>query len=770
MVFAAALTVAVAPLGQVARGQDLSSVVTLNKQSDVAIDRGIAYLWSKHHENQWDENLPGIFPRDKGMVTALCAYALLSSGQSHQSPRMTATLEYLAHAPLDSVYSRSFRALAISLLPSPAYRTVLADDVKYLVSAMREDGSFGYDPNAPPDEWNNSATQIAMMALAAAQSAGQDVPEWFWRRAQQHWQTCQTAEGGWSYSSAQAPAYGSMTAAGVASLYLCQEILGRQAPPGLRAYEVSPQIKRGLLWLGEHFSAYENPGRGPQYYHQWLWCIEKAAHASGRRYFGAHNWFNEAATQLVRRQDEEGKWDDEMGTAFSLLFFAQARQSVLFSKLSYEGSGDIRPNDLAHLVDWLGRTTETSVRWQVLDIDAPEEDWYDAPILYISGLAPPSLTPQEMDKLRRFCLRGGLIWSETAGNNAAFDRQMRDWYAKLLPQWPLKSIPPTDPIYTAHAPLSRPIPMLGISNGVRLLAVHVPVDLSMAYQSYDTAEGGDAFGLAANLYFHVGDVGALRRRGMPFVEPLADAPPAPARASKLSRAAATAATKPAPKSIRVALLLSGSDAEPLAYDRLAAAMARQCKVDLQIVRTPIEALDAHAAPIAILSGTQGFAFDAEQRQALRSFMNAGGLVVADALGGAAAFDIAARQQLLTLVDEAFPQVARLGMTSEVLQRPGLAIGSVSYRRAARAVYGQDNAAQLQAVSVAGRPVIIYSRDDLTAGLVGYRGHDFRGYSPASALAIMRNLILYAAQRPAPARPLLRGSVEVQVGQPEKQEN
>lgn len=823
------LTVAaMAAPGQQARGQDLGAITRLNAGSDESIDRAIAWLWSRHQDNHWNEDLPGVFPRDRGYVTVLCTYALLSAGQSHQSPRMAATLEYLARAQLQGVYAHGFRALALSLLPAPAYRSVLTEDVRYLISAMREDGAFGYEPAPPagaqtaPAEWNNSASQVALAAVSAAASAGVEVPEWFWRRAQQHWLSAQTAEGGWSYASARAPAYGSMTAAGLASLYLCQDVLGRQESLGLRPYQPSGNTERALAWLSDHFSAYENPGRGPQYYHPWLWCVERAARASGRKHFGEHNWYVEAAGQLIRRQEAAGQWEDEISTSFALLFLARARQPLLFSKLSHAGDWDIRPNDLSHLADWFGRTFESSVRWQVLDIDAGEEDWYDAPILYISGLSPPALTDGQMAKLRRFVLRGGLIWSETAGNNAAFDRQMRQWYARLLPEWPLKAISPEHRVYSARAPLERPLPMLGISNGVRLLAVHVPVDLSRAYQAFDAGEEANAFSLAANLYFHVGDPSALRRRGQPFVEPLPDAnspaatgrparrrrrpgqsaaaaqaraaaqnaaatapttapgvmPPPPAvlfsgsanvarprLAAPLSTAAKTSAsTQPARRTIRMAVLqLPGGDAEPLALERLSAAMARQCQVDLEIIRKPIEQLGKREAPIALLSSTQAFTLDKPQRAVLRAFINAGGLVVADSLGGNEAFDGAARSELLTLLDDVYPQVGRLGATSEVIQQARFPILSISYRRAARAIYGEDDAPQLQAVSVAGHPAIIYSRDDLTAGLVGYRGHDFRGYAPASAYALIRNLILYAADRPLPQGPLLKGTVDVQYG-------
>ena len=49
------------------------------------------------------------------------------------------------------------------------------------------------------------------------------------------------------------------------------------------------------------------------------------------------------------------------------------------------------------------------------------------------------------------------------------------------------------------------------------------------------------------------------------------------------------------------------------------------------------------------------------------------------------------------------------------------------------------------VGETGRVGVYYSREDLTAGLVGYNCHPVDGYQPESAYAIMRNIILLAGK-------------------------
>ena len=67
-------------------------------------------------------------------------------------------------------------------------------------------------------------------------------------------------------------------------------------------------------------------------------------------------------------------------------------------------------------------------------------------------------------------------------------------------------------------------------------------------------------------------------------------------------------------------------------------------------------------------------------------------------------------------------------------------------RKARMVLGRAKDPNLRAVLIDDRPAVLFSREDLTAGLVGYPSYACYGYDPESAYAIMRNIVLYAATR------------------------
>src|SRR4029079_7381174 len=138
---------------------------------------------------------------------------------------------------------------------------------------------------------------------------------------------------------------GSMTAAGIASLYITGNSLDSRAEGGFvngvaprcgRYSEYRP-IAGGLNWLARNFTAQKNPPEGSWYYY-YLYGIERVGILSGQRYFGRHDWYREGAAELVKRQGFNGAWDEGgpvIGTSFALLFLAKGHKSILVHKLQW---------------------------------------------------------------------------------------------------------------------------------------------------------------------------------------------------------------------------------------------------------------------------------------------------------------------------------------------------------------------------------------------------------------------------------------------------
>ena len=625
------------------------------------------------------------------------------------------------------------RANALALWPGKRHLPLLRKDVKWLISAAASDGSYTYTSagGKAAETYDNSNSQMAVLGVWAGAGRGVRVPNQYWRRIERFWIAQQANDGGWGYRKRKGPrnakTYGSMTAAGLATLYICFDNLHHKDFIHCAGSEEYKPIRDGLKWLNKHYDALDNPKLEANWFYYWLFCLERVGLASGRRHFAGRDWYADGVAELLRRRNDDGSWgygDRVSETAFALMFLSRGQSPVLLNKLQYTGKWNARPRDCANFTRWLGGDFERQANWQVVDIDSPVADWRDAPILYISGAGPVTMNDKQINKLRTFILRGGMIVSEAACNSGDFTLDMIRIYKKLFPAYPLAQLPAAHPIYSVQFKPERPPALSAVSNGVRLFAVHSPQELSLALQLGPGKAQIPSFHLLANVYLFATDKKLLRRRPAGGWPKAADFKPA--------------------ATIRVARIKykGNFDPEPLAWRRLALLMASSHRIRLEVSEPmDITALDVSKWPIAAMTGTDAFTLSPAEKAALKKYLAAGGSLVADAAGGNKTFADSLAEHVLPLAGEG----KRGLVATDVLLAGPAGGGKVAYRRdLAMALGPQRNQPRIQGVSVGGRLVIILSGDDLTGGLVGYPCYKLKGYSPDSAVRLMTNILCHLA--------------------------
>jgi len=680
-----------------------------------------------------------------GGKTALCVYALLRAGADEAKPPVSRAIKWLSQAKLEGTYAVAMRACAYAAMKDPKTREALAKDVAWLIRAAH-DGAYTYGPRSAGDPYDNSNSQMAVLGVWAGARRGVKVPAEYWRSVEVHWTNQQQADGGWGYfvrpRALSTKTYGSMTAAGLATMYVCFDTLRREQFVRCTAPSEYKPVEDALEWLARRFAASENPGKGIEWYHYWLYSLQRVALASGYRYFGGRDWYALGTANLLASQNVDGSWgygDRTVETAFALLFLAKGNEPIAFNKLRYDGRWNARPRDMANLARWLSYTFERPVNWQIVDLDSPVADWHDAPILYLSGAGPMDLSDAQVDKLRQFVYEGGTILSEAAGNNANFTLDVQKLHRRLLPTYPAQRLPEDHPIYSVNFAPHGLTGLSAVSNGIRLLAIHSPHELSLALQLADAKSRRQVFELAANVYLYVTDKGVLRPRGTnvnPSAKPFdKDNPP---------RAV-----------IRVARIKheGNCNPEPLAWQRLATRMAARHRALLS-VGEPMDMakLDAAKWHVAAMTGTGSFVLDDRDTEALKAFLADGGTLVVDAAGGAKSFVRAVEEQILPLLGDGVrgPVVSdhQIYATPEKVQK-------IAFRRDfAISLGAARNQPRLIGIDSGGRVAVFFSREDLTAALVGYAGYGIRGYTPDVASQLMTNILFYAAGI-APEQPAQR---------------
>jgi len=283
---------------------------------EAALQRAKKYVYSVQTKDQWDLPRPGppAMPNAAGMInqldiqnssqwggmTALATYAMLASGDSPQDPKLAGAIEFLKKADVRGTYALGVRAQVWNSLPRSLHKQTLElakRDRELILKNMRTDERcrpfFRYLADDTGDTGSDhSASQFAVLGLWAAEQCGAEVPTAFWKETELAWLKDQDAGGGgWSYSntfSQRMPVTPSMTAAGVATLFITNDYLHGAAAVECRGNLPHKAIDAGLAWLTAH--ADETFDMKNQFPFYTLYGIERIGLASGYKYLGAIDW------------------------------------------------------------------------------------------------------------------------------------------------------------------------------------------------------------------------------------------------------------------------------------------------------------------------------------------------------------------------------------------------------------------------------------------------------------------------------------------------
>ncbi|MFP4104983.1 MAG: DUF4159 domain-containing protein [Phycisphaerae bacterium] len=532
-----------------------------------------------------------------------------------------------------------------------------------------------------------------------------------------------------------------MAAAGLASMYVCHDYLNYQKFANCvqeRNDRTTKTIEAGLEWFDKNFTKTlkTRVGHGDHYYH--LYGVERIGLASGYKYFGNVDWYRTGTKMLLAYQKddgsfEKGKYSKVISTSYALLFLIRGRRAVILNKLRFDGDWNNRPRDCANYTKWVFQNFENEVAWQIINMSVPVREWHDAPILYISGSRAPNFTDDQIARLREFVFQGGTIFSVSEcggreiGADKGFSKGIRDAYARMFEKYELTKVPADHAIYSREAlyDLRGAVPLYQVNNGIRPLVIHTDVDLSQSWQLRRSGTFKTHYQVLANVLAYTNGKkalkGGLRARGTSlWPEEPQQKPSATIKVARIRHA-------------------GNFDPEPLAMERLSRLMTADCNVGLDVVgdKTPSELNDK--VQVAMLTGTGSFNLPASEQKALAEWVNAGGTLVIDAAGGKREFSRAAEDAIQSMFGRR--SLRYLRGNDKVFTLKGAEIRKSRLRGSGR---GTSQLPVLDTVRVKNRPAVYFSRDDLTAGLVGYNCIAVEGHEPENAYKIMRNIMLVAA--------------------------
>lgn len=691
-----------------------------------AITRIQQYLLSQQDPDtgSWEKRF-GQGSRHYGGETALITYALLQSGMSVQEPRVRAAVDFLKSIPMNGTYAVSIRAHCWAALPD-AYLGQLRADARWLLSAQSE-GLFDYGKRQAGARYDHSVTQYGLLGLWEASKRGIATGPLVWKDAERHFIDTQSADGGWAYQGSGAPT-ASMTAAGLTALLITQELIHRHQdkPPE----ELASAIRRAQDWL-DQYTETQGISFGRQYYY--LIALERASLAGGMKLVGGRDWFDDGADLILQREHGRGQVGGDLSdTAFALLFLAHGGKPVWINKLDLPGRAwNNRPNDLNLLTRRLSDQVESDLGWQAIDARRDPSDWLNAPVAYIASDQPLWFSEQEYANLRMYLDLGGMLIATPDGDPEAFGASVRKAAEQLYPGYHFERVGADDPLLTlideVDLPESRRPWVL--SNGVRDLIVLAPEDWGMRLQAANGETRGPVERVMTNLYAYATDRG-LSRSGLDAV-----------RVVREDRAEAGKV-----RAVRV-LIGDGPMLEPMAWYPLADRLFNRTGYGLAVSNIRIDKLGQVRADLAHLVGVKPEALSPAQLRAVVEYLQHGGTLLVETIGGRGAFSDTLRHQLESVLGErALPIPADHPVVTGVGLPGGWDMRRVAYRRFSTLNRGQVDSPRLLSIRVNGRDAVFISDEDISMGVLGVGFWDIDGYAKDSARGLLGNLLLYVAQQ------------------------
>jgi len=374
--------------GRSARAADAATIAQ-------AIERGKAFLLKE--------------PKDAALGRLAC-YALVKAGVDRQHPEVQkAVQQTLAQCQGTGYtparhhnYEAGVDAMLLEAVDREFYRPQLQMIADYLVARQKPHGGWFYPPEVMnrPENGDTSITQYALLGLWAADRAGIEVPVETWERAAKWLMQTQYGDGSFCYhpsplaanAGQEGPTH-TMSVAGLGSLLVIRHVLfrdgvrepeprspdpnnnpgrrfgvleraeddspkGRTKPKAARTLSASAfdePIRDGVQWNSDHFAEPKALVQYPNYY---FYGVERAGALIGGTRIGSHEWYDEGAEELLKRQTANGSWNEHSGpvaaTAWSLLFLTKATASSVVrpKRTPVVGGGDSWWEDAGCLKTW----------------------------------------------------------------------------------------------------------------------------------------------------------------------------------------------------------------------------------------------------------------------------------------------------------------------------------------------------------------------------------------------------------------------------------
>jgi hypothetical protein len=425
------------------------------------------------------------------------------------------------------------------------------------------------------------------------------------------------------------------------------------------------------------------------------------------------------------------------------------------SKLRHRGDDwDLHRGAVQRLTARVEQRWKRDLSWQTIDLRAATvEDLAESPVLFMSGRDGLQLSDDQVENLRQYVQRGGFIFAEASCGGAGFDRDFRDLARRMFRDSPLRLLPADHPVWYAEQTVDPGLikPLYGIDACCRTSIVYCPQDLSCywelsrgsratTYPETVKREIEACLRIGANVLTYATNRELRNKLDRPQIASRGNS------GEPLDRG-----TLHIPKLVHN----GGSDDAPNALPNLLEFVHARGQLRTAVENRLLAATDPllHGYPLVFMHGRRVFRFSADERKALKTYLERGGTLFADAICASPQFADSLRRE----VEAIFPgrSLARIPPDHPLFTRAfrGFDLPKVTVRDPQTRT-GDDplraNVTQLSPVleglSIDDRIAVIFSPLDLSCALENGASLECKGYAKEDAARLALNVVFFALQQ------------------------
>jgi len=402
------------------------------------------------------------------------------------------------------------------------------------------------------------------------------------------------------------------------------------------------------------------------------------------------------------------------------------------------------PDDLKQILNKTRSTLGMPYSTEPIALSTFHCDPKKTPVLFLSGVRTVKFDKKQLDILRLYVLKGGMLVCDSIAGSPFFYNSVKKLVGKAFPEYKIRNVPPDHPLYHMIFDVDKVrYPQNVKSDKPFMEAVYIGSRIGVLISKYGLGCGWDNHNVPLLKKAAFYDVASAGKLGLNIIAYAIAYSRIALEEAKPELFGAIDQKTPTSEFVFAQVKHGGAwNVHPGGAAVLLRNLRQNTALDVNLKRLPVQLDKDSLAGLTFLylSGLDVFLLNKKEMAALKSFLNSSGTLFINNGLGLKTFDKAVRVNLKILFPEA--ELKKIPLTHPIYSNV-FKINRAAYSPTAKKLHKGLNVPVLEGISINGDLRIIYSPFDMEAGWLGTTPPLAQAYMPESAMQLGVNIVTYS---------------------------